>query len=95
MPTQLDHLDPLSDRELIPHGLVIGNTPELTAIERLLRVRVSEAEATGSRGMVDATQHVKATQRLGAVTWWLVAGTVRMGLAAMIDVALKLTKVVH
>jgi hypothetical protein len=46
--------------------------------------------------MVEATQQlVRATQRLGKVTWWLVAGTALMGFAAAVDVVLRVTRSVH
>ncbi len=70
--------------------------PEAVAVDRLLGARYAADETQGTAALVAATQAlVAATQRLGTVTYWLVSGTVLMGLAATIDVLLKLTKGFH
>jgi hypothetical protein len=87
----LDNWDTLSDRELIARGLVEGNTPEQTAISRLLQVRFSERTGVENEKLVHSTNKlVDATQRLGTVTWWLVAGTILLGIAAGTDVVMKI-----
>ena len=92
----VDRWDPLPDRELIARGIAEGNTPEQRALDRLLEVRFSERAGEENAKLVESTNKlVEATHRLGTVTWWLVGGTILLGLAAATDVLMKLVKGVH
>jgi hypothetical protein len=92
----LDNWDTLSDRELISRGLEMGHTQDQPAMDRLLQVRFSERAGQENEKLVTSTNKlVQATHRLGTVTWWLVGGTILLGLAAATDVVMKLIKGVH
>ena len=93
----LEEYDAMSDRELTEKvWMLTPQNPAAVSIDRLLRIRASEREAEGAHALVAATKDlVAATKRLGTVTWWLVAGTLLMGLAAGTDVVLRLIKGMH
>jgi len=85
----------LPDLEVIRKtwGQAVTN-PGAASVDRLLRLRTAERDADTSAKLVASTDSlVAATKRLGTVTWWLVGGTVLMGLAAGTDVLLKLMNV--
>ncbi len=92
-----ENYDAMTDRELIDKvWLHAPGNPGALSVDRLLRMRASQREAEGSANLVASTDKlVAATHRLGTVTWCLVAGTILMGLAAALDVLLKLMKGVH
>jgi hypothetical protein len=72
-----------------------GN-PMLDRINTAIQVRLAEQQDEASNKLVTSTDKlVAATQRLGTVTWWLVAGTFLLGLSAGVDVALKLMGRTH
>src|SRR5438046_10447115 len=72
------------------HSLSAG-TPDAITVDRMLELRIAESQAEGSDKLLASTTDklVAATHRLGTVTWWLVAGTLLLGLSAAVDVILK------
>jgi hypothetical protein len=68
-----------------------AGVPEAYALDRIIEFKIAESDAKGNANLVASTDKlVAATQRLGTVTVWLVAGTLLMGLAAVADAVLKL-----
>jgi hypothetical protein len=89
----IENWDGLSDRELIARMLFEGGpqSPQQIAASRLLDVRFAERAGQENAKLVQVTQDlVDATRRLGTITAWLVAGTFLLGLAATLDVLMKL-----
>ena len=77
------------------HSLSAG-TPDAITVDRMLELHFARWQTEGNAKLLASTDKlVAATHRLGTVTWWLVGGTILLGVSATMDFVFKLIKGMH